>query len=60
LTSTDDKYGFGWVTYLAWADPVAWAKHARPVVVMMAVKHFEPLKALAMASALSTIPRTKE
>ena len=45
LTAKDAKYGFGRLIDLAHAEPVAVAKHGRPVVVM-AVEEFERLKAL--------------
>jgi prevent-host-death family protein len=46
LTAKDAKYGFGRLIDLARAEPVAVAKHGRPVVVVMAVEEFERLKAL--------------
>jgi len=46
LTAKDAKYGFGRLIDLARANPVAVAKHGRPVVVVMAVEEFERLKAL--------------
>ncbi len=46
LTATDAKYGFGRLMDLARTEPVAVAKHGRPVVVVMAVEEFERLKAL--------------
>jgi prevent-host-death family protein len=45
LTAKDAKYGFGRLIDLARAEPVAVAKHGRPVVVVMAVEEFERLKA---------------
>jgi prevent-host-death family protein len=56
LTAKDAKYGFGRLIDLARAEPVAVAKHGRPVVVMMAVEEFERLKAL---DASATIPAAK-
>lgn len=56
LTAKDAKYGFGRLIDLARAEPVAVAKHGRPVVVVMAVDEFERLKAL---DALATIPAAK-
>ena len=46
LTAKDAKYGFGRLIDLARAEPVAVAKHGRPVVVVMAIEEFERLKAL--------------
>jgi prevent-host-death family protein len=46
LTAKDAKYGFGRLIDLARAEPVAVAKHGRPVVVVMVVEEFERLKAL--------------
>ena len=42
----DSKYSFGQLNDLACAEPVTVAKHGHPVVVVMAVKEFERLKAL--------------
>lgn len=46
LTAKDAKYGFGRLIDLARAEPVAVAKHGRPVVVVVAVEEYERLKAL--------------
>lgn len=46
LSAKDAKYGFGRFIDLARAEPVAVAKHGRPVVVVMAVEEYELLKAL--------------
>jgi prevent-host-death family protein len=46
LTAKDAKSGFGRLIDLASANPVALAKHGRPVVVVLAVEEFERLKAL--------------
>lgn len=46
LTAKDAKYGFGRLIDLARAEPVAVAKHGRPVVVVMAVEEYERLNAL--------------
>lgn len=46
LTAKDAKYGFGRLIDLARAEPVAVAKHGRPVVVVMAVEEYERLKVL--------------
>ncbi len=42
----DAKYGFGRLIDPTRAEPVAVAKHGRPVVVVMAVEEFERLKLL--------------
>jgi prevent-host-death family protein len=49
LMPKDVKYGFGRLIDLARADPVTVAKQGRSVVVVMAVKEFERLKALKSA-----------
>ena len=49
LTAKDAKYGFGRLIDLARPEPVAVAKHGRPVVVVTAVEEFERLKALEEA-----------
>ena len=59
LTAKDAKYGFGRLIDLARAEPVAVAKHGRPVVVVMAVEEFERLKALEHRST-SLDARTKK
>lgn len=46
LSAKDAKYGFGRLIDLARAEPVAVAKHGRPVVVALAVEEYERLKAL--------------
>jgi prevent-host-death family protein len=46
LTAKDAKYAFGRLIDLARAEPVAVAKHGRPVVVVLSVEEFERLKAL--------------
>ena len=46
LSAKDAKYGFGRLIDLARAEPVAVAKHGRPVVVVMAFEEYERLKAL--------------
>lgn len=51
LTAKDAKYGFGRLIDLARAEPVAVAKHGRPVVVVLAVEEYERLKALDTLSA---------
>jgi prevent-host-death family protein len=45
LSAKDAKYGFGRLIDLARAEPVAVAKHGRPVVIVMAIEEFERLKA---------------
>ena len=44
LSAKDAKYGFGRLIDLARAEPVAVAKHGRPVVAVMAVEQYERLK----------------
>ena len=44
LSAKDAKYGFGRLIDLARTEPVAVAKHGRPVVVAMAVEEYERLK----------------
>lgn len=46
LSAKDAKYGFGRLIDLARAEPVAVAKHGRPVVVVMSVEEFERLKSV--------------
>lgn len=46
LSAKDAKYGFGRLIDLARAEPVAVAKHGRPVVVVMAIEEYERLKEL--------------
>jgi prevent-host-death family protein len=58
LTAKDAKYGFGRLIDLARAEPVAVAKHGRPVVVVLSVEEFERLKALDVPTpALGTKPQ---
>ena len=45
LSAKDAKYGFGRLIYLARAEPVAVAKHGRPVVVL-AIEEYERVKRL--------------
>lgn len=44
LSAKDAKYGFGRLIDLARAEPVAVAKHGRPVIVVIAVEEYERLK----------------
>ena len=48
LSAKDAKYGFGRLIDLARAEPVAVAKHGRPVVVVMAIEEYERLKDIEM------------
>ena len=48
LSAKDAKYGFGRLIDLARAEPVAVAKHGRPVVVVLSVEEYERLKVLDM------------
>ena len=60
LSAKDAKYGFGRLIDLARAEPVAVAKHGRPVVVVMAVEEYERLKSLEAANANSRSHTTGE
>jgi prevent-host-death family protein len=51
LTAKDAKYGFGRLIDLARAEPIAVAKHGRPVVVVLSVEEFERLNALDVSAA---------
>jgi prevent-host-death family protein len=57
LTAKDAKYRFGCLTDLARAEPVAIAKHGRPVVVVLAVEEFERLKAMEAATSAAVPER---
>ena len=46
LSAKDAKYGFGRLIDLARAEPVAVAKHGRPVVIVLAIEEYERLKRL--------------
>jgi prevent-host-death family protein len=46
LSAKDAKCGFGRLIDLARAEPVAVAKHGRPVVVVLAIEEYERLKRL--------------
>lgn len=46
LSAKDAKYSFGRLIDLARAEPVAVAKHGRPVIVVMSIEEFERLKAV--------------
>ena len=54
LSAKDAKYGFGRLIDLARSEPVAVAKHGRPVVVVMAVEEFDRLKDIEMGKQEST------
>ena len=58
LSAKDAKYGFGRLIDLARAEPVAVAKHGRPVVVVMAIEEYERLKGIEMGHTDSR-PSTK-
>ena len=53
LSAKDAKYGFGPLIDLARAEPVAVAKHGRPVVVVMAVEEYVRLKSLRQATSIA-------
>jgi prevent-host-death family protein len=57
LSAKDAKYGFGRLIDLARSDPVAVAKHGRPVVVVMAVEEFERLRALEASPRVQSAKR---
>jgi PHD/YefM family antitoxin component YafN of YafNO toxin-antitoxin module len=60
LTAKDEMYGFGPPIDLARAEPVAVAKHGRPVVMVMAVEEFERLSAhVAVAAAKPSLRSRK-
>jgi prevent-host-death family protein len=44
LSAKDAKYGFGRLIDLARAEPVAVAKHWRPVVVVLSVEEYDRVK----------------
>ena len=54
LTAKDAKYAFGRLIDLARVQPLAVAKHGRPVIVVMAIEEYERLKALETAPSKST------
>ena len=57
LSAKDAKYGFVRLINLARAEPVAAAKHGRPVVMVMAVEENERLKLLE-AGHVNSCPST--
>lgn len=59
LSAKDAKYGFGRLIDLARAEPVAVAKHGRPVVVVMAIEEYERLKGIEMGR-VDNHPSTKQ
>jgi prevent-host-death family protein len=59
LSAKDAKYGFGRLIDLARAEPVAVAKHGRPVVVVMAIEEYERLKSVEMGR-VDNHPSTKQ
>lgn len=48
LSAKDAKYGFGRLIDLARAQPLAVAKHGRPVVVVMAIEEYDRLKGIEL------------
>lgn len=58
LSAKDAKYGFGRLIDLARAEPVAVAKHGRPVVVVLALEEYERLKGIEM-SQIDSCPSSK-
>jgi len=59
LSAKDAKYGFGRLIDLARSEPVAVAKHGRPVVVVLAVEEYERLKAVEASAALKALGGTQ-
>lgn len=53
VSAKDAKYGFGRLIDLARSEPVAVAKHGRPVVVVMAVEEYDRLKDIEMGQQKS-------
>jgi len=60
LSAKDAKYGFGRLIDLARAEPVAVAKHGRPVLVVMAVEEYERLKVFEIGHVDSRPSTTKK
>lgn len=60
LSAKDAKYGFGRLIDLARAEPVAVAKHGRPVVIVMAVEEYERLKIFETGHVESRSSKTKK
>lgn len=60
LSAKDAKYGFGRLIDLARAEPVAVAKHGRPVVVVMAVEEYERLKVCEIGPSEKPSVKDKE
>lgn len=56
LTAKEAKYGFGRLIDLARAEPLAVAKHGRPVVVVLAVEEFERLKTFEQSGSALAVP----
>jgi prevent-host-death family protein len=50
ISAKDAKYGFGRLIDLARVEPVAVAKHGRPVVVVMAVEEYDRLRVIEIDS----------
>lgn len=59
LSAKDAKDGFGRLIDLARAEPVAVAKHGRPVVMVMAIEEYERLKGIELGH-LDGEPSTDE
>ena len=59
LSAKDAKYGFGRLIDLARAEPVAVAKHGRPVVVVMSIEEFERLKVVEASAAPKALGGTQ-
>ena len=59
LSAKDAKYGFGRLIDLARAEPVAVAKHGRPVVVVMSIEELERLKVVEASAAPKVLGGTQ-
>jgi prevent-host-death family protein len=57
LSAKDAKYGFGRLIDLARTEPVAVAKHGRPVVVVMAIEEYDRLKGIEVGQR--SVPNNK-
>ena len=53
ISAKDAKYGFGRLIDLARVEPVAVAKHGRPVIVVMAVEEYDRLRGIEMGCVKS-------
>ena len=58
LSAKDAKYGFGRLIDLARTEPVAVAKHGRPVVMVMAIEEYDRLKGIEVGQKSSPNNKT--